>query len=77
MARKNPKIEMTLDRKETLTTLMEWYWESGEPNSLISKADYSFVYDIWDHGLSYYGTNVQKRLNKIREIYLNDLKNDK
>jgi len=71
----NAKNEMTLERKDGLSKLMEWYWTRGNPNNLITKEDYSFIYDIWNNGLSFYGPDVQDRLNKIREIYINDLQN--
>lgn len=67
------KQEMTLERKETLSKIMGWFWARGNTERLISKSDYEFVYDIWNNGLSYYGTNVQERLNKIRAIYLADI----
>ena len=67
------KNEMTLDRKEVLSKLMEWYWARANPYNLITKSDYEFVYDIWNNGLSFYGESVQERLNGIRLIYLNDI----
>lgn len=71
------KNEMTLERKQFLSKLMAWYWLNGNPHNLISKSDYEFIYDIYDAGLSFYNEDVQTRLNGIRTIYLNDIKNDK
>ncbi len=70
------KNEMTDKRKILLKNIMKWYWDRGNEQNSISKQDYEFIYSIWNHGLSFYGHNVQERLNRIRETYLNDLKNE-
>ena len=62
------KNEMTEERKQALQTLMAWYWADGKNH--ITKADYQFLYDLYDHSLGFYGEDVQFRLNAIREIYL-------
>lgn len=67
------KHDMTPGRSTVLKDIMEWYWKFGEPKNLISKADYEFVYDIWNNGLSYYGNEIQKRLKKIRKIYIQSI----
>lgn len=61
--------EMTLERKQLLVNIMAWYWLHANEYDLISLSDYEFVYDIWKHGLSFYGSSVQGRLNKIRNVY--------
>jgi len=68
---------MNQDRMTFLKELMKWYWETGNPENLITKSDYEFLYDLWNHSLSYYGTEVQDRLNKIRTIYIDSIKNSK
>lgn len=60
---------MTLERKELLVNIMAWYWSYGHKDNLISLSDFEFVYDIWKHGLSFYGSDVKERLNRIRNIY--------
>lgn len=62
------KIEMTEERRQVLKKIMEWYWQMDR--AYITKSDYEFVYDLWDHGLSFYGEEVKERLNNIRTIYL-------
>jgi hypothetical protein len=63
------KNEMTEERKQALQTLIAWYWVDGLNH--ISKADYQFLYDLYDHSLGFYGDDVQLRLNAIRDVYLN------
>jgi len=63
------KNEMTDERKQALQTLIAWYWVDGMNH--ISKADYQFLYDLYDHSLGFYGDDVQLRLNAIRDVYLN------
>jgi hypothetical protein len=63
------KNEMTDERKQALQTLIAWYWVDGMNH--ISKADYQFLYDLYDHSLGFYGEDVQLRLNAIRDVYLN------
>lgn len=63
------KNEMTDERKQALQTLIAWYWTDGMNH--ISKADYQFLYDLYDHSLGFYGEDVQLRLNAIRDVYLN------
>lgn len=74
-ARGTPKTEMTADKSKLLTKLMKWYWDLAEEKNLISKSDYEFLYDIWNNSLSYYDADIQERLNKIRTIYVNSIKN--
>ena len=62
------KNEMTKERKQALQTLIAWYWVDGLNH--ISKADYQFLYDLYDHSLGFYGDDVQLRLNAIRDVYL-------
>jgi len=69
------KTEMTLDRARFLVELMKWYWDLAQPKGLISKSDYEFIYDIWNNGLSFYDDGIQERLNNIRTIYVNSIKN--
>jgi hypothetical protein len=63
------KNEMTEERKQALQTLIAWYWVDGLNH--ISKSDYQFLYDLYDHSLGFYGDDVQLRLNAIRDVYLN------
>lgn len=65
--------------KEFLLKFMEWYWKSMQNqnthfilsfNSVISIADYEFVYSLWRNGVDSYDTKMQERLNKLREIYI-------
>jgi hypothetical protein len=68
------KNEMTEDRKEALKILMAWYWQDGLNH--ISKSDYEFLYDLYDHSLSFYNEDVQNRLNQIRKVYITFNDND-
>jgi hypothetical protein len=61
--------EMTEEHRDGLKKIMEWYWKVAHTQSLISKEDYDFIYNIWNNGVSTYDDKMQKRLNKIREIY--------
>lgn len=69
---KDMNNEMTDEKRELIKTLLKWYWEIAEPRKLISKSDYEFIYDIWNNGLNYYGSDVQTRLNRIRNTYINN-----
>jgi len=62
------KNEMTDNRKEALKTLIAWYWQGGM--DYVSKSDYEFLYDLYDHSLGFYNEDVQFRLNQIREMYI-------
>lgn len=62
--------QMTEERKEVITTLIKWYWNHAQKRNLITLSDFNFLYDIWESGISIYGTELQERLNSIREIYL-------
>ena len=66
------KYEMTDEHKLALRKMMTWYWDRGL--NFITVSDYEFLYDIYSHGISFYYDNVKDRLNEIREIYLNDIK---
>lgn len=61
--------EMTEEHRDGLKKIMEWYWKVAHTHNLISKEDYDFIYNIWNKGLNTYDDKMQKRLNKIREIY--------
>jgi len=64
-----PHNEMTESHRKGLQKIMEWYWKVAHNQNLISKEDYELVYDLWNNGVTRYGTHLQKRLNEIREIY--------
>ena len=61
---------MTDDHKVGLKVLIKWYWDVAEPKHLLHRSDYEFLYSIWASGISVYNSEVQKRLNTIREIYM-------
>jgi len=48
---------------------MEWYWKVAHKENLISKEDYELIYSLWDNGVTQYGSELQERLNEIRDIY--------
>ena len=60
---------MTDDRKVGLYTLIQWYWDEAQPKHLLHTSDFEFMYELWRNGVSFYAPHIQKRLNKIREIY--------
>lgn len=67
------KFTMELKHRELLEKIMAWYWDVGKDH--ISKMDYEFIYDIYTHDITIYGSDVQTRLNAIRDVYakyLND-----
>lgn len=63
-------IEMTTEKRNGLKKIMEWYWKFGNTEHIISNSDYEFVYNLYNNGLSFYGNEIQERLNEIREKYL-------
>lgn len=70
-------FEMTPVKKKLLRNLLSWYWTSGWERNLITNSDYQFIYDIHNNGLVMYSVDIQERLNRIREIYINDIKKQK
>jgi len=63
---------MTDDRRQAVLELIKWYWDTVDKGQhIINKSDFEFLYDMWEHGLSIYSTDIQTRLNIIREIYIN------
>lgn len=68
---------MTDDKRKAIIELIQWFWKSvNDGNQILHKSDYEFLYDIWDASLSMYSTEVQTRLNQIRDTYL-DYKPDR
>ena len=61
--------EMTEKHRDGLKKIMEWYWKVAHSNELVSVEDYEFIYSLWNNGITTYDDKMQKRLNKIREIY--------
>jgi len=64
-------MEMTGKHRDGLKKIMEWYWKVANTNELVSIEDYEFIYSLWNNGITTYDDRMQKRLNKIREIYNN------
>ncbi len=62
------KSVMTEKHRTLLEDIMKWYWEEGKDH--ITRQDYEFVYDLWNHGVNVYGSNIQKRMNTIRDKYI-------
>jgi len=67
--------------KEFFVKFMEWYWKSMQnenPNFIIdfqldvSISDYEFIYSLWKNSVPYYDDKMKERLNKIRQIYLDN-----
>lgn len=73
-ARGTPKSEMTFDKTTFLKELMKWYWDCAHEHYLITKSDYEFIYEIWNNGLTFYDDKVQERLNNIRLIYMDSIR---
>ena len=67
---------MEKDRKDFLLTLIKWYWGKANPDFILRKEDYEFLYTIYNSGISVYDKDIQARLNKIRDIYIYDQKKD-
>lgn len=61
---------MTEERRQAIMELIRWYWNVAESENLLHNRDYEFLYDFWQNGLSFYDTDVQTRLNFIRDKYL-------
>lgn len=61
--------EMTESHRMGLQKIMEWYWKVAHKENLISKEDYELIYSLWDNGVTQYGSELQERLNEIRDIY--------
>ena len=55
---------------------MQWYWsEHLNPNRIVKDvtiSDYEFIYTLWKNAVPYYDKKMKQRLNKLREIYLNN-----
>lgn len=62
---------MTDDKKRAIIELIRWYWESISKGLYpFSKSDYEFLYSLWESGVGIYNTEIQTRLNQIRDIYI-------
>ena len=65
------KNEMTWEKKQAIVEIIKWYWDTVDRNeAVLSKSDFEFLYDLWEASLEYYNTEVQTRLNQIRDIYI-------
>ena len=63
--------EMTSERKNAIIEIIKWYWDTvGRGEHKLHSADFLFLYDLWDNSLEFYNTDVQTRLNQIRDIYI-------
>ena len=60
---------------------MEWYWKFRNVedshfiiafNNLVTISDYEFIFSLWKNGVSTYDEKMQERLNKLRELYMNN-----
>jgi hypothetical protein len=67
------------EHKVFFMKFMEWFWKSmqiTDPNfmipfrTVVSIRDYDFIYALWSNGVSNYDDTMQKRLNKLRKIYI-------
>lgn len=62
--------------KEFFVKFMQWYWsEHLNPNRIVKDvtiSDYEFIYTLWKNAVPYYDEKMKQRLNKLREIYLNN-----
>lgn len=62
---------------------MEWYWKCRgiddsqfiiEFNTMVTLSDFDFIYSLWKNGVSTYDEKMQERLNRLREVYMNNQK---
>jgi hypothetical protein len=60
---------------------MEWYWKCRtiedsewiiEFNQMVTLSDFEFIFSLWKNGVSTYDEKMQERLNKLRELYMNN-----
>ena len=64
------KFEMTGKHRKLLEHMMGWYWNVGKQQNLITPSDYDFLYNLWNNGVTSYNKEMQERLNKIRNLYI-------
>ena len=64
------------EHREFFVKFMQWYWaEHLNPNRVVKDvtiSDYEFIYTLWKNSVPYYDKKMKERLNKLREIYLNN-----
>ena len=62
---------MTNDRRGGLVTIIKRYYQLKDGGiTMLSSSDFDFLHEMWETEIDFYGTVIQKRLNKIRELYL-------
>lgn len=62
--------EMTVGKRAGLKKIMEWYLDRKTIPVGMNFSDYEFVCDLYNNGVSFYGTDIKDRLNKLRNTYL-------
>jgi hypothetical protein len=64
------KFEMSNEHRKLLEHMMGWYWNIAKQHNLITPSDYDFLYNLWNNGVTSYNKEMQERLNKIRNLYI-------
>lgn len=74
-------FELKDDHKRFFIKFMIWYWECKaiedsefmvEFNQMVTLSDFDFIYSLWKNGVSTYDEKMQERLNRLRELYMNN-----
>jgi|TARA_R110000796_G_scaffold85634_1_gene185710 hypothetical protein len=75
----NEYNQFTDEHKVFFMKFMEWYWKSRQNTNTnfilkfqveVTISDYEFIYSLWKNGVNSYNDKMQNRLNKLRNIYI-------